>query len=88
MQTYTNYIVNFARSNSLASTIYIFEAYDESWKTGELVEKSWGLFYENRTPKFSFDIASYGELKSSRFGLVLDKGQIYNIKFENFTLYQ
>ena len=78
MQTYTNYIVNFARSNPLASTIYIFEAYDESWKTGDLVEKNWGLYYENRNPKFGFDIASYGELKSSRFGLVLEnRGQYF-----------
>lgn len=62
MQTYTNYIVNFARSTSLVAAIYIFEAYDESWKPGEGVEKNWGLYYENvRTPKFNFDIASYGK---------------------------
>lgn len=61
MQAYTQNLVNFARSSNLASTIYIFEAYDESWKPGDGVEKHWGLYTEaTRTPKFNFDIASYG----------------------------
>ena len=59
IQTYTNNIVNFARSSNLATTIYIFEAYDESWKPGD-VDKYWGLYTEAaRAPKFNFDISSY-----------------------------
>lgn len=41
-------------------TTFLFEAFDESWK-GENknspssdIEKNWGVFYENRTPKESF----------------------------------
>lgn len=42
-------------------TTFLFEAFDESWKggaeqTGENeVEKNWGVFYEDRTPKKSFE---------------------------------
>lgn len=45
-------------SNQVAT--FIFEVFDESWKGGgddsppEDIEKNWGLFYENRTPKESF----------------------------------
>ncbi|RMG43084.1 MAG: hypothetical protein D6732_00480, partial [Methanobacteriota archaeon] len=41
-------------------TTFLFEAFDEPWKGGgeqsgpEEVEKNWGVFYENRTPKPSF----------------------------------
>lgn len=41
-------------------TTFLFEAFDEPWKGGgELsspneIEKHWGVFYENRTPKESF----------------------------------
>ena len=67
MQTYTTNIVNFARTSNVASTIYIFEAYDESWKPGDSVEKHWGLYTEaDRAPKFNFDIASYCEISQFR----------------------
>jgi exo-beta-1,3-glucanase (GH17 family) len=41
-------------------TTFWFEAFDEPWKGGGAqsgpneIEKNWGLFYENRTPKPSF----------------------------------
>ncbi len=41
-------------------TIFVFEAFDEPWKGGgdnsgpDEVEKHWGLYYENRKPKVSF----------------------------------
>lgn len=41
--------------------VFLFEAFDESWKGGacqtgpEEVEKNWGVFYEDRTPKPSFE---------------------------------
>jgi len=41
-------------------TTFLFEAFDEPWKGGgdnsgpNEVEKHWGVFYENRTPKLSF----------------------------------
>jgi exo-beta-1,3-glucanase (GH17 family) len=41
-------------------TTFLFEAFDESWKGGgensaaNEVEKHWGVFYEDRTPKKSF----------------------------------
>jgi exo-beta-1,3-glucanase (GH17 family) len=41
-------------------TTFLFEAFDEPWKGGgdnsppEEIEKNWGVFYENRTPKESF----------------------------------
>ena len=41
-------------------TSFLFEAFDESWKGGgedsppEHVEKHWGVYYEDRTPKESF----------------------------------
>ena len=41
-------------------TTFLFEAFDESWKGGgensssDEIEKHWGLFYEDRTPKESF----------------------------------
>jgi len=61
MQTYIQNTVNYARSNQLAQTIYIFDAYDESWKPAG-IEQHWGLYTEgSRTPKFNFDIASYGK---------------------------
>ena len=62
MKAYTEHVVNFVRTSQLAQSIYIFEAYDESWKQGSEVEKHWGLYYEGtRIPKFQFDISSYGE---------------------------
>ncbi len=42
-------------------TTFLFEAFDEPWKGGgeasgaNEVEKHWGVFYENRTPKASFE---------------------------------
>jgi len=42
------HIVNFARTNSLAQTIYIFEIFDESEKPGAESEKHFGVEYENR----------------------------------------
>jgi len=41
-------------------TTFLFEAFDEPWKGGgensspNEIEKHWGVFYENRTPKVSF----------------------------------
>jgi len=41
-------------------TTFLFEAFDEPWKGGGVaadsneIEKHWGVFYENRTPKESF----------------------------------
>ncbi|GAB4341871.1 MAG: hypothetical protein Kow0037_28830 [Calditrichia bacterium] len=41
-------------------TTFLFEAFDEPWKGGgeqsgpKEIEKNWGVFYENRTPKPSF----------------------------------
>jgi exo-beta-1,3-glucanase (GH17 family) len=41
-------------------TTFLFEAFDESWKGGgdksepDEIEKHWGVFYEDRTPKASF----------------------------------
>lgn len=41
-------------------TTFLFEVFDEPWKGGgdnsgaNEIEKNWGLFYENRTPKKSF----------------------------------
>lgn len=41
-------------------TTFLFEAFDEPWKGGgeesspSEIEKHWGVFYENRTPKESF----------------------------------
>jgi exo-beta-1,3-glucanase (GH17 family) len=41
-------------------TTFLFEAFDESWKGGgeasgvNEIEKNWGVFYEDRTPKQSF----------------------------------
>lgn len=41
-------------------TTFLFEAFDEPWKGGgettgpDEVEKHWGVYYENRTPKQSF----------------------------------
>jgi exo-beta-1,3-glucanase (GH17 family) len=41
-------------------TTFLFEAFDEPWKGGGAesspneIEKHWGVFYENRTPKESF----------------------------------
>ena len=41
-------------------TTFLFEAFDEPWKGGgeksspREIEKHWGVFYENRTPKKSF----------------------------------
>ncbi len=42
-------------------TTFFFEAFDEPWKGGgensnpNEIEKHWGVFYENRTPKESFE---------------------------------
>lgn len=41
-------------------TSFLFEAFDEPWKGGgsqsgpDVIEKHWGVFYEDRTPKESF----------------------------------
>jgi len=46
--------------NTNKVTTFLFEAFDEPWKGGgdsspqEEIEKNWGVFYENRTPKESF----------------------------------
>lgn len=47
-KAFVEHIVNFARTNSLAETIYIFEAFDESEKPGAESEKHFGIEYENR----------------------------------------
>ena len=46
--------------NEKKITTFLFEAFDESWKGGgensdpHEIEKHWGVFYEDRTPKPSF----------------------------------
>ena len=46
--------------NKKQITTFLFEAFDEPWKGGgesagpNEVEKHWGVYYENRTPKESF----------------------------------
>jgi exo-beta-1,3-glucanase (GH17 family) len=46
--------------NEQQITTFFFEVFDEPWKGGGAasgpneIEKNWGLFYENRTPKQSF----------------------------------
>lgn len=42
-------------------TAFVFEAFDEPWKGSDNpneVEKHWGLYYENRTPKLMYRIKS------------------------------
>jgi len=52
-------------------TTFLFEAFDEPWKGGgdssppEEIEKNWGVFYENRTPKESFQ--KYLEYMKTQF---------------------
>lgn len=47
-------------TNDNQVTTFLFEAFDEPWKGGgddsgpNEIEKHWGVFYENRTPKESF----------------------------------
>ncbi len=47
-------------TNNNKITTFLFEAFDEPWKGGglqsdpDVMEKHWGLFYENRKPKESF----------------------------------
>jgi len=49
---------NWVNENQIAT--FLFEAFDEPWKGGgesagpNEVEKHWGVYYENRTPKESF----------------------------------
>jgi len=51
-------------------TTFLFEAFDEPWKGGgkdtssKEVEKNWGVFYEDRTPKESF--LNYLKYKNNR----------------------
>jgi len=51
-------LVRWIESNHV--TTFLFEAFDEPWKGGgesstpEHIEKHWGVFYEDRTPKESF----------------------------------
>jgi exo-beta-1,3-glucanase (GH17 family) len=58
-EDFLNQLDNWIVSNNI--TTFLFEAYDESWKGGadqteaNEVEKNWGVFYEDRTPKRSFD---------------------------------
>ena len=56
-----NYLIqlnNWINTNQV--TTFLFEAFDEPWKGGgentgpDEVEKHWGVFYENRQPKASF----------------------------------
>jgi exo-beta-1,3-glucanase (GH17 family) len=65
-QSFTENVLKYARSaQTLANTVYLFEAYDESWKPGDLVEKHWGLYTEaDRQPKFNFDIRSYSRFRN------------------------
>lgn len=52
-------------------TTFLFEAFDEPWKGGgensgpNEIEKHWGVFYENRTPKESFK--NYLKLRSEKY---------------------
>lgn len=49
---------NWVKRDSISA--FLFEAFDEPWKGGgdqvgtDVVEKHWGVYYENRTPKASF----------------------------------
>jgi exo-beta-1,3-glucanase (GH17 family) len=53
-------IIHNAWVNKNKITTFLFEVFDEPWKGGgensgpNEVEKHWGVFYENRTPKESF----------------------------------
>jgi exo-beta-1,3-glucanase (GH17 family) len=48
MRTFTEHVIDFVRTNDLARTIYIFEAFDESEKPGAAVERNFGIANENR----------------------------------------
>ncbi|MDC1068528.1 glycosyl hydrolase family 17 protein [Candidatus Kapabacteria bacterium] len=55
-EKFLNIYNNWVDSKKITS--FLFEAFDEPWKGGgeasgeNEVEKHWGIFYENRTPKF------------------------------------
>lgn len=54
-----------AWANDEGVLVYIFEAFDESWKGSAdplEPEKHWGLFYANRTPKHAMREGVYGLL--------------------------
>ncbi|XP_012557434.1 uncharacterized protein LOC100210757 isoform X1 [Hydra vulgaris] len=55
---YTQHILRFATTNTIADSIYIFEAFDESEKPGSETEKNFGIGYENRQLKFPFEFKS------------------------------
>ncbi|MCF7919401.1 MAG: glycosyl hydrolase family 17 [Candidatus Cloacimonetes bacterium] len=57
-ETFLMELHNWVSSNQV--TTFLFEAFDEPWKGGgeataaNEIEKNWGVFYEDRTPKESF----------------------------------
>ncbi len=42
---------------------FLFEAFDEPWKGGDIndIERNWGVFYEDRSPKASFEFIDNGK---------------------------
>ena len=60
-KSYVEHVIDFVRNNNLAEAIYLFEAFDESEKPGLETERHFGVGAEDRSPKFNFDIASYGK---------------------------
>lgn len=55
-QQYTSTAVTFARTSGKVKDLYLFEAFDESWKGPAETEKHFGLFVNTGTEKFSFDV--------------------------------
>ena len=58
-KAFVEHVIDFVRHNDLAEAIYLFEAFDESEKPGLTTERHFGVGYEDRNPKFNFDIASH-----------------------------
>ena len=57
-ETFVTQLNSWTNENQV--TLFLFEAFDEPWKGGGLqsdpsvMEKHWGVFYENRKPKWKF----------------------------------
>jgi len=46
---FMNYWIEMVKDENLSG--YYFEFFDELWKPGPEIERNWGIFYTNRTPK-------------------------------------
>lgn len=55
---YVSHAVSVARASSKVQDLYLFEAFDESWKGPAETERHFGLFYNTGAEKFPFDIAT------------------------------